>query len=292
MTLQRINDIWVGHFEAMASSCDLLIDHADPQLASHLFELAQQEALRIEQKFSRYRKDNIIFKINNTDGHRIEVDEETANLLDFSAACYEMSEGHFDITSGLLRQVWHFDGSDLLPNPADVSALLPRIGWEKVTWQRPDLMLPLGMEIDLGGIGKEYAVDKTAEIISQYLATGVLINYGGDLFSLGPRRSGLSWNVGIDDPDQTGDQIIVQVPFSKGGLATSGDARRYLLKDGVRYSHILDPRTGWPVLNAPRSVTVAEKTCMEAGMMATFAMMHGKDARSFLQEQGVPFWLL
>jgi thiamine biosynthesis lipoprotein len=176
--------------------------------------------------------------------------------------------------------------------------LLPRIGWEKIKWLRPYLTLPAGMEIDFGGIGKEYAVDKTAEILAQYLSTvavppsGVMINYGGDLFALGPRINGAPWHVGIDDPEATGEQIVVQIPFLKGGLATSGDARRCLLKEGIRYGHILNPRTGWPVLNTPRSVTVAAKTCMEAGMFATFAMLQGSEAKSFLEEQGVPFWLM
>jgi thiamine biosynthesis lipoprotein len=290
--MKRIKDVWVGCFQAMASPCEVFVDHTDRLLAKKLFQLAEEEALRIEQKFSRYRNDNIIFKINNANGQRIPVDEETSNLLDFADACYQMSGGCFDITSGLLRKVWHFDGSDSLPSPEAVKTLLPCIGWGKVRWQRPNLTLPAGMEIDLGGIGKEYAVDKTAEILSQYLSTGVLINYGGDLFALGPQINGIPWNVGIDDPNATGEQILVQIPFSKGGLATSGDARRYLLKEGVRYGHILDPRTGWPILNTPRSVTVAAKTCMEAGMLATLAMMQGSDAESFLQEQEVPFWLI
>ena len=291
-SFQRVKDIWVGRFWAMASPCELLIDHEDRRLSKKLFQLAKEEALRIEQKFSRYRKDNIIFQINNAEGQQIAVDEETGNLLDFAEACYQMSDGRFDITSGILRQVWHFDGSDALPSPDAIKSLLPKMGWSKVRWKRPNLTLPAGMEIDFGGIGKEYAVDKTAEILCAYLSSGVLINYGGDLFALGPRRNGEHWNVGIDDPNATGEQIMMQIPFSKGGLATSGDARRYLLKDGVRYGHILDPTTGWPVLNTPRSVTVAAKTCMEAGMLATLAMLQGSGAKSFLQEQGVPFWMV
>jgi thiamine biosynthesis lipoprotein len=77
-----------------------------------------------------------------------------------------------------------------------------------------------------------------------------------------------------------------------GALATSGDSRRYLLKDGVRYGHILDPRTGWPVPDAPRSVTVAASSCTEAGLLSTLALLNGARAREFLEEQGVRFWLL
>ncbi len=288
----RKGDLWIGRFEAMASPCEVLIDTSDAPLAEALFRSAEEEARRIERKFSRYRDDNIVHRINHAAGKPVEVDEETAYLFDFAAACYTLSEGKFDITSGLLRQVWRFDGSDRLPDPDAVAALLPRIGWSKVRWQRPFFTLPAGMQIDFGGIGKEYAVDRTAQILSPHLRTGVLINYGGDLFALGPRADGAPWQIGVDDPDASGEKLVARIPLSKGGLATSGDARRFLLKDNTRYSHILDPHTGWPVVNPPRSVTVMASTCLEAGMLATFAMLQGERAKLFLEQEGVPFWLV
>ncbi len=290
--LTRENGLWTGRFHAMAGPCEILIDTQDAALAEALFHLAEEEARRIEQKFSRYRDDNIVHRINHADGKPIEVDEETADLLDFAATCAALSEGTFDITSGLLRQVWRFDGSDRLPDPKAVAALLPRIGWSKVSWKRPFFTLPAGMEIDFGGIGKEYAVDRTAHILSKYLGTGILVNYGGDLFAVGPRADGTPWQIGIDDPGASGEKLVAKIPLKQGGLATSGDARRYLLKDNIRYSHILDPRTGWPVKNTPRSVTVLAPTCLEAGMLATFAMLQGNKAKTFLEGEGVPFWLV
>lgn len=151
---------------------------------------------------------------------------------------------------------------------------------------------PAGMEIDFGGIGKEYAVDRTAQILSRHLQTGILINYGGDLFAVGPRVDGTLWQVGIDDPAASGKKLVAKIPLNQGGLATSGDARRYLLKNNIRYSHILDPQTGWPVKDAPRSVTVLAPTCLEAGMLATFAMLEGLEAKTFLEGEGMPFWLV
>ncbi len=276
----------------MASPCEILFAVNDRALAERLLRIAWKETIRIEQKFSRYRSDNDIHRINHSNGTPIRVDEETANLLDFAQQCWEISEGKFDITSGVLREVWQFDGSDNLPTPEAVAALLPRIGWDKVKWRRPVLILRPGMEIDLGGIGKEYAVDQTAQLIRRELESGVLINYGGDLYALGPRQGGEPWGVGVDDPEATGIRQIGAVKLSKGGLATSGDARRYLLKDGVRYSHILDPTTGWPVPDAPRAVTVIAGTCLEAGMLATLAMLQGGKAREFLEAQEVTFWCL
>ncbi|HFC53649.1 MAG TPA: FAD:protein FMN transferase [Gammaproteobacteria bacterium] len=276
----------------MASPCELLIAAEDRALAERLLLVAHTEARRIEHKFSRYRQNNPVHLINSSEGKPVTVDDETANLLDFAQQCWEISEGKFDITSGVLREVWRFDGSDNVPEPDAVAAILPRVGWDKVIWQRPVITLRPGMEIDLGGIGKEYAVDQTARLILRELRSGVLINFGGDLYALGPRSEGEPWAVGVDDPDATGVNQIGAVNLSRGGLATSGDARRFLLKDGIRYSHILDPTTGWPVPNAPRAVTVIADTCLEAGMLSTMAMLQGSQAREFLEAQEVKFWCL
>jgi len=283
---------WIGRFQAMASDCEVLMEVDDESLASRLLHIAAGEARRIEQKFSRYRQDNIIHRINSSNGAPVEVDGETADLLDYAVKCHELSDGMFDITSGVLRKVWKFDGSDRLPAAEAVKKVLAQVGWHKVQWRRPVMILPAGMEIDLGGIGKEYAVDRAAMLLRAQSNASMVINFGGDLYITGSRRSGEVWNIGIDDPRATGQGYIGELRIRTGGLATSGDARRFLLKDGKRYGHILNPKTGWPVEDAPRSVTVVGATCMEAGMLATFAILQGKDAREFLEAQGVLFWMI
>ncbi|MGD8784001.1 MAG: FAD:protein FMN transferase [Thioalkalispiraceae bacterium] len=295
--LSRHDDYWSAEFYAMASPCQLLMDLDDKQEANRLAYLAQQEALRIQNKFSRYLEDNIIFQINNSLGRPIKVDEETAALLDYADQCYEISSGLFDVTSGILREVWTFDCSDRIPGKKQVTRLLRKIGWDKVTWQNPYITLPEGMQIDLGGIGKEYAVDRTAMLLSQHSDKSVLVNYGGDLCATGERHNQQGWIVGVEDPaniqrqkDKKRNHSIEEFELIRGGIATSGDTRRFLLKDGIRYSHILDPRTGWPVECAPHSITVVANTCTEAGILATIAMLQGKHAESFLDDQGVTYW--
>ena len=295
LALEHKSDYWIGRFQAMASPCEVLIDSDDAQLAAQLHQAAKNEALRIEHKFSRYRDDNITWQINQSAGKPVAVDEETASLLDYAQQCYEISDGMFDVTSGVLRKVWLFDGSDRIPTQQQIDVLLEKIGWPKVTWQRPYITVPAGMEIDLGGIGKEYAVDRTALQLSQLTPVSVLVNYGGDLMTTKARHSGQGWIVGVEDPallKKKKTKHITKTEFElvQGGIATSGDTRRYLLKNGIRYSHILDPRTGWPVKNAPHSVTVVAGTCTEAGILATLAMLHGKKAESFLKAQDVRFW--
>jgi thiamine biosynthesis lipoprotein len=172
-----------------------------------------------------------------------------------------------------------------------VSALLATVGWQRVRWRSPEITLLPGMEIDLGGIGKEYAVDRAAALVRP-LSSRCLLNFGGDLLALGPQdEHGRPWRVGIESLGGA-DVAAKQIDLASGALATSGDARRFLLKDGRRYGHILDPTTGWPVAGAPRSVTVAAPTCTQAGMLATFALLAGPDAEAFLTAQGVQFWAL
>jgi thiamine biosynthesis lipoprotein len=278
---------WRGSFSCMASPCEILIDSDDQDLAQSLANLISAEALRIEQKYSRYREDSETSKINRSAGKTVSVDAETARLLDYADQCYRLSEGKFDITSGILRKAWRFDGSDRVPYPSAVAALLEHIGWSKASWQNPFLTLPLGMELDFGGIGKEYAVDRCALLCRQATSVSTLINFGGDMYISGPRRGDGEWIVGINDPYGGENKQAGVLRLHRGGVATSGDARRFLFKDGVRYSHILDPQSGWPVPDGPRAVTVAAQTCIEAGMLATFAMLQGAQAENYLKEQHV-----
>jgi thiamine biosynthesis lipoprotein len=287
-TLDKVEGYYLGRFQAMASPCEVLMDIDDLSLAKYLLTLAANEAWRIEKKFSRYLDNNPIDQINNSEGKAIKVDNEIAQMLDFSQQCYELSNGLFDITSGVLRYAWKFDGSDRVPDQAQIDALLPYVGWDKVTWQSPYFTLPKEMEIDLGGIGKEYAVDRTLLLLQEKCQAALLVNFGGDIHASGARKNGQPWSIGIENPSGAATKIL---KIHQGALATSGDARRFLMKEGKRYSHVLNPKTGWPVNNAPRSVTVAAGTCTEAGLLATFALLQGEDAEDFLKKEDVQYWI-
>jgi thiamine biosynthesis lipoprotein len=277
-------------FTAMASPCEVLMPSMSHPAALAIGAVAAQEAWRIEKKFSRYRDDSVTAWIHRNRGTPIEVDEETAALMDFASQCFELSEGLFDITSGVLGRVWRFDGSDRIPEAAAVDELLPLIGFRKLEWNSPRLLLPEAMELDFGGIGKEYAVDRAYELLAARCSISFLVNFGGDLRANRPPAHG-PWQVGIERPDTEKEPGLL-LDLERGALATSGDSRRYLLRDGVRYGHILHPGTGWPVLGAPRSVTVAASSCTEAGLLSTIALLRGSGARAFLDEQGVRYWML
>ncbi|MCP3673805.1 MAG: FAD:protein FMN transferase [Gammaproteobacteria bacterium] len=275
----------------MASPCELLIETDEKAIAHSLTLLAQQEALRIECKFSRYRHDNVLALINQSNSKPVSIDEETYRLLTFANTCYELSDGKFDITAGVLRKIWQFDGSDKVPAAADVKHLLPFIGWQQVQLNEQSITLPSEFELDLGGIGKEYATDKVASLIQQQAkGFSVVVNFGGDIRVTQPRKNNQPWYIGIENPldEKTG---TTMVRIHQGGLATSGDSQRFLLKEGKRYSHILNPFTGFPIENPPRSVTVAAEQCTQAGLLATLSLLQGENAETFLQQQNVTHWI-
>ncbi len=144
--------------------------------------------------------------------------------------------------------------------------------------------------MDFGGLGKEYAVDRAFLALTAETDAPLLVNFGGDLRVSGPKPSNQPWRIAIEDVNHdTTAQAMLEI--SSGAIATSGDAKRFLMKGGKRYSHILDPRTGWPVVDPPRSVTVAASTCMEAGIFSTLAMAHGSDAEAFVAAENLKAWV-
>ena len=269
-------------FRAMGSPCALHVDAAAQPEAEGVFAAVRAEVSRLEQKYTRYRDDSLTTRINRSAGDPagLEVDDETAALLDYAETAHRASDGLFDLTSGVLRRAWDFR-SGRLPSREGVAALLPRVGWRRVRWQRPRLALPrAGMELDFGGLVKEYAADRAAAICRR-LGAAALVDLGGDLAIAGPHADGRPWSVGVRDP--FGPQAVATLAVFVGGVATSGDTERCMVVDGRRYGHLLDPRTGWPV-EGPASVTVLAERCLVAGTASTVAMLRGRD--------GGPTWLV
>ncbi len=281
-----------SEFKAMGTPCDLQIYANNASQANRIADCAIAEVQRLEARYSRYRSDSFLSAINRAAaaGGNITVDTETAGLLNYAAACYEQSEGLFDITSGILRKAWRFD-SGQLPDEAQIQGLLARIGWHKLRWRQPVLEFPsLGMELDFGGIVKEYAVDRAAALC---WAAGIrhgVVNLGGDIKIIGARADGSPWRIGIRHPrDQ---QAVIDVlQLHEGALASSGDYERCISIDGTNYGHILNPKTGWPVKHLA-SVSVVGDFCVVAGSAATIAMLKEGQGAEWLQGLGLPhLWI-
>lgn len=274
----------------MASRCEVRLHAPDAAAAGAWAEAAIAEVRRIEAKYSRYRDDSVTTAINRAaGGDAITVDEESAHLIEFGAALHAQSDGRFDLTSGILRRAWDFK-SGRLPDPRDLDALLPLIGWPQVSWDGHSIRLPHArMEIDFGGIGKEYAADRAGALLMEHGACHGFVNLGGDVRVIGPAPDGAPWRIAVQHPRRQAGEVLAHLDVASGALATSGDYERYLIVDGRRYCHILDPRTGWPVA-AWQSVSVVAPLAVAAGACATIAMLNDVDeALAFLRSQGVRY---
>ncbi|AAZ24503.1 FAD:protein FMN transferase [Colwellia psychrerythraea] len=283
-------------FNAMASPCEVIVQSQNKRLAEQVAQCVSREVWRIEDKYSRYDSKSVCSQINSNAGNRIAIDEETFLLLNFAEQCYQLSDGLFDISSGVLRKVWSFDSlsgeCQHFPSATEVNKLLSFVGWNKVDYDQQSITLPQNMELDFGGIGKEYAVDRSILLAKKITDEPILVNLGGDLAVTGPRLNDQAWQVAIEHPDSDvlGQPQDMIVALNKGALATSGDARRYLIKEGIRYGHVLNATTGWPIINAPRSITTVAPQCIQAGILATLALLQGEHAEHFLTEQDITFW--
>ena len=279
-------------FRAMGTPCEIRLAAGSAREAGDLARAAVAEVARLEARYSRYREDSDLSAINRVAaaGGRIAVDAETAALLDYADACHRQSGGLFDITSGILRRAWRFDAGRL-PDPAQVQGLLQHVGWQQVAWQSPQLAFPVpGMELDFGGIVKEYAVDRVAALLQGAGVAHGFVNLGGDVRALGPQPDGSPWRIGIRHPREAG-ALLMTLELATGALASSGDYERGLVVDGRRYGHILDPRTGWPVRRMAAASVVAP-LCVVAGSAATIAMLQDEAGPAWLQALGLPgLWM-
>jgi FAD:protein FMN transferase len=287
--MDRDYDFGFG-FGAMASRCEIRIAGMAKRQAQTLATLAINEVRRIEAKYSRYLTSSVVSRINAQAGtsQAYTVDPETAGLLDFADQLYASSAGLFDITSGCLRRAWNF-AAQRVPTQAEIDPLLKLVGWTKVAWAHGHIALPhLGMEIDFGGFGKEYAADRAATLLHNQGVAHGLVNLGGDIRLVGAKPGNRPWNLGIQDP-RNPQQTLTELPVLQGALATSGDYERYFEQGGKRYCHILNPRTGWPE-NAWQSISVFSPACLSSGALSTVAMLQGDNALQFLSEQNVAYF--
>ena len=276
-------------FQAMGSPCSVQYCADSAQHAESVYRLVTERIAQLEQRYSRYRDDSLISAINRHAGSGIKtpIDPETAALLHYAEQCYQESRQLFDVTSGVLRQLWQVHKTEL-PSKDQIRAVLPLIGWKKVQWDEQSIYLPQsGMQLDFGGIVKEYAADSVAELCRQQGIHHGIIELGGDIKVIGPLPNGQGWPVAIRDPRQP-DKIIAQLELSSGALASSGDYERFLLIDGVRYSHILNPKTGRPVTGL-RAVSIVAEHCVVAGSLATIAMLKANKGIAWLHSCGLPF---
>ncbi|MCX6179505.1 MAG: FAD:protein FMN transferase [Chlorobiales bacterium] len=215
-------DVFHFGFEAMGSGCEIVLAAESKKEAQSIAGSAIEEVSRIERKYSRYRPESIVSRINTAAGHGcVECDDETFSLFQYADTLYESSNGLFDITAGVLRKAWDFRKA-FVPEQELLSKQLSLISWQRVERQDNTVRLPsLGMELDFGGFGKEYAADRAAALVYGKGVRYGYVNLAGDIRVVGPKVDGSPWMIGIQDPRHK-NRTIASIPLYTGALATSG----------------------------------------------------------------------
>ncbi len=250
----------------------------DSKLSRKAANDAFSEIKRIEDLLSRYDPESQLSQINENAGKTpVIVDREVLSLVKEAVEINRKSQGSFDITIAPIVKLWGFYQKDRkIPAAEEIKEALAKAGCDKIVINEKEstVLLQDGMELDLGGIGKGYAVDKAVDILRENKIDCALVNIGGNLKTLGLPKKGF-WNIGIKDPLKK-DKTMTTVKIHQTAVSTSGSYENYFEKDGKRYSHIIDPKTGLPA-DKILAVTVLCDSAMYADALSTSVFVLGKD---------------
>jgi FAD:protein FMN transferase len=220
-----------------------------------------------------------VWRINHAGGKAVRVSSETIRILSMAARVSEDSDGAFNISVGSAMAMWRFtDGSMKIPDKRELAEAIARADYTKILLGEDTVEVPPEMQIDLGGIAKGYIVDCIAEELRSRGVKSALLNFGGDVVTIGHKPDGNPWLIGLQKPDgEHGKDFWAVVKSVDSTVVTSGVYERGFDVNGVRYHHILNPRTGWPVQNGLSTATICAKDSMLADALTTAIFVLGAD---------------
>lgn len=239
---------------------------------------ALEECGRYERMLSRTIEGSDVWRINHANGEPVEVSDDTEAVLRCAAEISEKSGGAFDITIAPASTMWDFTSEKAeLPDAAALAAAAELVDYSKIRMEGNTVLMPAGMMIDLGGIAKGYIADRVKAWLEERGVEHAILSFGGNIVAIGKKPDGSDWKVGVQDIDKpTGEHMLV-VRNSGGSTVTSGIYERGFELDGVRYHHLLNPKTGWPEQNELASVTILSESSMEGDALATAAFVLGTE---------------
>lgn len=258
-------------------------------IAQNHINNAVQEIKRIEKLLTTFSNDSQTSLINENAGIQpVKVDREVYELIERSTAISKITQGAFDITYGSIdKNLWNFDKSmTKLPSKEDALKMVHLINYNNIILDPEKLTVYLkekGMRIGFGGIGKGYAAEKAKALLLKQDVKSGIINASGDLTAWGLQPDGKPWRIGISNPDRPQD-IFSYIDISEKAVATSGNYEKYIMIDGKKYSHTIDPKTGLPI-SGIKSVTVISPNAEFADAMATPIAVMGIKAGLYLIDQ-------
>lgn len=242
-----------------------------------------------ERVFSRTMEGSDVWRINHGEGRPVEVCDETAELLAIALEVCEKSGGALDITIAPASDLWDFKSEQPeIPDSGKLERAAELVDYTKLDLEGNAVTLPAGMAIDLGAVAKGYIADRAAEYLKERGVSSAILNLGGNVMALGSKPDGREWSVGIQDPEGETGRTGYSIRVADKSVVTSGIYQRGFDRDGVRYHHILDSATGWPVQNGLASVTIIADSSAVADAMSTACFALGQErGMSLAEEMGV-----
>ena len=276
------DDLTVGlfklEFQAIGTQCRIMFRSDSVEVAEAYRNAAMAWVKAFEAKYSRFREDSLISKINALagKGEWADLDEDAESVLGLIDTISFLSKGILDPTSLPLTYLWKQAAEQgVEPTEASVNEAQRLVGWSKVERIRGRIRLPeKGMALDLGGYGKEYAVDQVADMAETHGVKDVLVDFGRDIRALGKPVDAPCWIIGVEDGGEPG-RVWERIAVKDRGVASSGNYRRNVEINGNLYGHLIDCRTGWPTRHDCQGVTVLADRCLEAGVLASTAFILG-----------------
>ncbi|MCL2485969.1 MAG: FAD:protein FMN transferase [Oscillospiraceae bacterium] len=244
-------------------------------------EAAIELCRRYDGLLSKTAEGSDVWRVNHAGGQPIEVSDELREIIEISEKYYELSGGLFDITCGAETALWDFTAEDpALPTQEQLDEAVSRTGFGNLHTEGNLVWIDNGGQLDFGAVAKGYIADKTAGLLRRRGVTGAVIDLGGDILTVGRKNNGEPWVIAISDPGGDGYARLVEV--GEKAVVTSGLYERFFEIDGVRYHHILDPRTGMPADTDLMSVTIISDSAAEGDALATVCVLLGSERAAAL----------
>lgn len=277
----------------MGTVAEIAVRHPDEAWAQRSMDAAFAELRRVEAAMTRFRADSEVGVLNAAAGRQaVAVGDDTATVLAAALAWARASDGRFDPCLGRVCELWHPATRTAPPSEAELAGAGRGSRWSALELDRTGSVARAALvapdaAVDLGGIGKGYAVDLAARALRDQGVFHALVNVGGDLVAMGVDGEGDPWKVGVRSPDDPS-HVVEVLRVSDRAVATSGDYLQYFQHGGRRYHHLLDPATGEPRVTTMHSLTVEAASCMDADAAATALFGLDGASRDAILGRGAP----
>lgn len=283
-------NIYESDFVALGTTISSQIKADNKEKADFCANVVKKEVLRLEDLLSAYKPESDISRLGKSNGKWVKVSPDTAEILEKTINVCRITNGALDPTVGTLVKLWSVDHSDhRVPSDEEIKAALPKVDWQRIEVKKDGnqyyARIGEGQEITLGATGKGFIADKVAKRLRENNCNDALVSLGGNIITLGTSDIGFPWEIGIQEPDLKRNGYFAAVPSRDESVVTSGDYEKFFIKDGKKYHHILDPKTGRPVPATLSSVTIINKESALADGLCTALFVFGfNGAVNFLAE--------